>query len=101
MLLHATYQEMKRRSGQVHGKFSMQSPVFGHAIALTLFSIYRAGVSIYPHPDVGGHDLQTENFKYFWALAHRDPTSGVQVRSQRNTLTGPPNIHVLIQCFDF
>ncbi|CAG8307989.1 unnamed protein product [Penicillium salamii] len=38
-----------------------------------------AGVSIYPHPDVGGHDLQTENFKYFWALAHRDPTSGVQV----------------------
>ncbi|CAI7655244.1 unnamed protein product [Penicillium manginii] len=37
-----------------------------------------AGVSIYPHPDVGGHDLQTENFKYFWALAHRDPTSGVQ-----------------------
>ncbi|KAJ5337550.1 nucleotide-binding domain-containing protein [Penicillium brevicompactum] len=38
-----------------------------------------AGVSIYPHPDVGGHSLQTENFKYFWALAHRDPTSGVQV----------------------
>ncbi|KAE8359616.1 nucleotide-binding domain-containing protein [Aspergillus caelatus] len=38
-----------------------------------------AGVSIFPHPDVGGHSLQTENFKYFWALAHRDPTSGVQV----------------------
>ncbi|PYI27230.1 nucleotide-binding domain-containing protein [Aspergillus indologenus CBS 114.80] len=38
-----------------------------------------AGVSIFPHPDAGGESLQTENFKYFWALAHRDPTSGVQV----------------------
>ncbi|KAJ5371412.1 nucleotide-binding domain-containing protein [Penicillium cataractarum] len=38
-----------------------------------------AGVSIYPHPDAGGNSLQTENFKYFWTLAHRDPTSGVQV----------------------
>ncbi|KNG83520.1 hypothetical protein ANOM_007755 [Aspergillus nomiae NRRL 13137] len=38
-----------------------------------------AGVSIFPHPDAGGNSLQTENFKYFWALAHRDPTSGVQV----------------------
>ena len=41
--------------------------------------VFRAGVSIFPHPAVGGHSLQTENFKYFWALAHRDPTSGVQV----------------------
>ncbi|PYI19564.1 nucleotide-binding domain-containing protein [Aspergillus japonicus CBS 114.51] len=38
-----------------------------------------AGVSIFPHPDAGGESLQTENFKYFWALAHRDPTSGVQI----------------------
>ncbi|PLB53354.1 nucleotide-binding domain-containing protein [Aspergillus steynii IBT 23096] len=38
-----------------------------------------AGASICPHPDVGGNSLQTENFKFFWALAHRDPTSGVQV----------------------
>ncbi|KAI9926582.1 hypothetical protein MW887_004350 [Aspergillus wentii] len=38
-----------------------------------------AGVSIFPHPDVGGQSLQAENFKYFWALAHRDPTAGVQV----------------------
>ncbi|KAJ5773034.1 hypothetical protein N7457_007930 [Penicillium paradoxum] len=38
-----------------------------------------AGAAIFPHPDVKGRDLQVETFKYFWALAHRDPTSGVQV----------------------
>ncbi|KAJ6172603.1 hypothetical protein N7470_001670, partial [Penicillium chermesinum] len=38
-----------------------------------------AGAGILPSPDVGGESLQTESFKYFWALAHRDPTSGVQV----------------------
>ncbi|KAL4993959.1 hypothetical protein BDV10DRAFT_197900 [Aspergillus recurvatus] len=40
-----------------------------------------ASVSIYPHPDAGGNSLQTENFKLFWALAHRDPTSGVQYKA--------------------
>lgn len=39
----------------------------------------RAGAAIYPHPDVGGEPLQVETFKYYWSLAHRDPTSGVQV----------------------
>ncbi|KAM0189133.1 hypothetical protein ACHAPA_007225 [Fusarium lateritium] len=38
-----------------------------------------AGAGILPHPDSKGHDLQTETFKFYWALAHRDPTSGVQV----------------------
>ncbi|KAF4171745.1 hypothetical protein CNMCM8694_002085 [Aspergillus lentulus] len=38
-----------------------------------------AGAGILPHPDTGGHDLQTNTFVYFWALAHNDPTSGVQV----------------------
>ncbi|KAI1033884.1 hypothetical protein LB503_011061 [Fusarium chuoi] len=37
-----------------------------------------AGAGILPHPDYKGHDLQTETFKFYWALAHRDPTSGVQ-----------------------
>lgn len=54
-------------------------------IACLLMSwMSRAGVSIFPHPDVGGHSLQTENFKYFWALAHRDPTSGVQVSQNKS-----------------
>lgn len=43
--------------------------------------LYRAGAAIFPHPDAKGHALQVESFKYFWALAHRDPTSGVQVRT--------------------
>ncbi|KAG2005313.1 hypothetical protein GB937_008856 [Aspergillus fischeri] len=38
-----------------------------------------AGAGILPYPDSAGQDLQTETFKYYWALAHRDPTSGVQV----------------------
>ncbi|PWY73046.1 nucleotide-binding domain-containing protein [Aspergillus heteromorphus CBS 117.55] len=38
-----------------------------------------AGAAVMPHPDAPGQDLQTETFKYYWALAHRDPTSGVQV----------------------
>ncbi|KAJ5047831.1 hypothetical protein NUH16_006328 [Penicillium rubens] len=38
-----------------------------------------AGAAIFPHPDTKGHLLQVESFKYFWALAHRDPTSGIQV----------------------
>ncbi|GFG20787.1 D-amino acid oxidase, putative [Aspergillus udagawae] len=38
-----------------------------------------AGAGILPHPDSEGHELQAESFKYYWALAHRDPTSGVQV----------------------
>ncbi|KAI2867826.1 hypothetical protein CBS147343_9839 [Aspergillus niger] len=38
-----------------------------------------AGAGILPYPDSAGHDLQAETFKYYWALAHRDPTSGVQV----------------------
>ncbi|KAI5457066.1 hypothetical protein BGZ63DRAFT_417400 [Mariannaea sp. PMI_226] len=38
-----------------------------------------AGAGILPHPDSKGHDLQTQTFKFYWALAHRDPTSGVQV----------------------
>ncbi|KAH6950274.1 hypothetical protein DER45DRAFT_513045 [Fusarium avenaceum] len=38
-----------------------------------------AGAGILPHPDYKGHDLQTESFKFYWALAHRDPTSGVQI----------------------
>ncbi|KAJ5085897.1 nucleotide-binding domain-containing protein [Penicillium argentinense] len=38
-----------------------------------------AGAAIYPHPDSGGNSLQRENFRYYWDLAHRDPTScGVQ-----------------------
>lgn len=40
---------------------------------------FRAGAGILPHPDSEGHELQAESFKYYWALAHRDPTSGVQV----------------------
>lgn len=44
-----------------------------------LMSFCRAGAAIFPHPDAKGRDLQIETFKYFWALAHRDPTSGVQV----------------------
>ena len=36
--------------------------------SVVLLTFRRAGVSIYPHPDAGGHSLQTENFKYFWAL---------------------------------
>ncbi|KAJ5129418.1 nucleotide-binding domain-containing protein [Penicillium bovifimosum] len=36
-----------------------------------------AGAAMFPHPDAKGQDLQTESFKYYWALAHRDPTSGV------------------------
>ncbi len=41
----------------------------------------RAGAAIYLHPDADaeGQSLQTESFKYYWALAHTDPTSGVQV----------------------
>ncbi|KAJ6108206.1 hypothetical protein N7523_009529 [Penicillium sp. IBT 18751x] len=38
-----------------------------------------AGAAIFPSPDSKGHSLQVESFKYFWELAHRDPTSGVQV----------------------
>ncbi|KAJ5133765.1 hypothetical protein N7526_005130 [Penicillium atrosanguineum] len=38
-----------------------------------------AGAAIFPYSDSEGHSLQVESFKYFWALAHRDPTSGVQV----------------------
>ncbi|KAJ5814617.1 hypothetical protein N7474_006394 [Penicillium riverlandense] len=38
-----------------------------------------AGAAIFPHPDAKGHSLQAETFRYYWALAHRDPTSGVQV----------------------
>ncbi|KAG5746624.1 hypothetical protein H9Q72_011909 [Fusarium xylarioides] len=38
-----------------------------------------AGAGILPHPDYKGQDLQTESFRFYWALAHRDPTSGVQV----------------------
>ncbi|KAF9887309.1 hypothetical protein FE257_010304 [Aspergillus nanangensis] len=38
-----------------------------------------AGAAIFPHPDVKGRDLQAATFRYFWSLAHRDPTSGVQV----------------------
>ncbi|KAL4890053.1 hypothetical protein BDV59DRAFT_101730 [Aspergillus ambiguus] len=38
-----------------------------------------AGAAIFPHPDAKGQDLQEETFKKFWALAHRDPTSGVQI----------------------
>ena len=51
----------------------------------------RAGAGILPYPDSAGHDLQAETFKYYWALAHRDPTSGVQVRFQfafHNTIAG-------------
>jgi hypothetical protein len=39
----------------------------------------RAGAGILPYPETKGHDLQINTFKYYWALAHRDPTSGVQV----------------------
>ncbi|KAE8321616.1 hypothetical protein BDV39DRAFT_210542 [Aspergillus sergii] len=38
-----------------------------------------AGAAIFPRPDANRQSLQTESFKYYWALAHRDPTSGVQV----------------------
>ncbi|EAU29704.1 predicted protein [Aspergillus terreus NIH2624] len=38
-----------------------------------------AGAGIFPQPDTNGRDLQEETFIEFWALAHRDPTSGVQV----------------------
>ncbi|KAJ5583479.1 hypothetical protein N7535_002099 [Penicillium sp. DV-2018c] len=38
-----------------------------------------AGAAMFPHPDAKGQDLVRESFKYYWALAHRDPTSGVQV----------------------
>ncbi|CAH0004293.1 unnamed protein product [Clonostachys byssicola] len=38
-----------------------------------------AGAGILPYPESKGHDLQTETFKFYRALAHRDPTSGVQV----------------------
>ncbi|KAJ5665885.1 uncharacterized protein N7477_008333 [Penicillium maclennaniae] len=38
-----------------------------------------AGAAIFPSPDSKGHSLQVESFKYFWELAHKDPTSGVQV----------------------
>ncbi|GAD92353.1 FAD dependent oxidoreductase, putative [Paecilomyces variotii No. 5] len=38
-----------------------------------------AGAGILPYPEGKGHDLQINTFKYYWALAHRDPTSGVQV----------------------
>ncbi|KAJ5272887.1 hypothetical protein N7478_008012 [Penicillium angulare] len=37
-----------------------------------------AGAAIFPYPDSNGHSLQVETFRYYWALAHRDPTSGVQ-----------------------
>ncbi|KAH8422333.1 FAD-dependent oxidoreductase [Aspergillus melleus] len=47
----------------------------GHKVTI----LARAGAGILPHPDGKGHDLQTETFIYFWALAHRDSTSGVQV----------------------
>lgn len=42
----------------------------------------RAGAGILPYPESEGHDLQINTFKYYWALAHRDPTTGVQVCSQ-------------------
>lgn len=51
------------------------------AVPATNESISRAGAAIFPHPNAKGHSLMVETFKYFWALAHRDPTSGVQVRS--------------------
>lgn len=47
---------------------------------LTRFDVSRACAGILPYPDSKGHDLQTETFKFYWELAHRDPTSGVQVR---------------------
>ncbi|WKT52873.1 hypothetical protein QSH57_003435 [Fusarium oxysporum f. sp. vasinfectum] len=41
--------------------------------------VARLVLAYFPTPDYKGHDLQTESFKFYWALAHRDPTSGVQV----------------------
>ncbi|CAJ0550034.1 Ff.00g099640.m01.CDS01 [Fusarium sp. VM40] len=41
--------------------------------------VQRTGAGILPHPDYKGHDLQTESFELYWALAHRDPTNGVQI----------------------
>ncbi|KAL4963461.1 FAD-dependent oxidoreductase [Aspergillus stella-maris] len=38
-----------------------------------------AGAGFLPHPETKDQSLPTESFKYYWALAHRDPTSGVQV----------------------
>ncbi|KAJ9143400.1 putative FAD dependent oxidoreductase [Pleurostoma richardsiae] len=37
-----------------------------------------AGAVIQPLPEGEGHDLQVESLKYYWALAHRDPTAGAQ-----------------------
>jgi glycine/D-amino acid oxidase-like deaminating enzyme len=48
-----------------------------HGIIANVF--IRAGAAIFPNPDIGDEPLQVETFKYYWALAHRDPTSGVQV----------------------
>ncbi|KAL4954703.1 hypothetical protein BDW69DRAFT_205024 [Aspergillus filifer] len=38
-----------------------------------------AGAGFLPHPESRDQSLQAESFKYYCALAHRDPTSGVQV----------------------
>ncbi|KAH8893459.1 FAD dependent oxidoreductase [Thozetella sp. PMI_491] len=40
-----------------------------------------AGAIIQPGPDLkpASRELQAESFKYYWALANRDPTSGVQI----------------------
>lgn len=70
---------MKVRTGHVHGQYHYEQLPPRLTDSLILLTLHRAGVSIYPHPDAGGHSLQAENFKYFWALAYRDPTSGVQV----------------------
>lgn len=43
---------------------------------------YRAGAVVLPSPSKDPRDIamQIGSLRYYWALAHQDPTSGVQVR---------------------
>lgn len=63
------------KTGPVHGMPPEHDAVF----SISDSTMSRAGAALLPHPDAKGHSLMVETFKYFWALAHRDPTSGVQV----------------------
>lgn len=42
---------------------------------------YRAGAVVLPSPSKDSRDIamQIASLRYYWALAHQDPTSGVQV----------------------
>lgn len=61
------------------GESLVRFPIIYLLKELAQTHLHRAGAGILPHPHSKGEDLQTSTFIYYWALAHRDPSSGVQV----------------------